>query len=333
MPHIPTTFPGSPRYQINGHWQTVWPSLFRKVPEVAYTRERMDTPDGDFLDLDWVNQEEATDLVILSHGLEGSTDRKYIRGMARAFAQKGWDVLAWNCRSCSGEINRTSTLYHHGDTKDIGLVVDHALRQKAYDQVYLIGFSMGGAMTLKYLGVQGSDVHHSIKGGIGFSVPCDLKAGAEALEIHSNGFYKRRFFRKLKAKMLAKEAQFPGLIDPAKFDQVRSWRDFDAWFSTPVAGYETLDDFYHHSSCQHFMANSRVPLLVVNAINDPILLPACTPHDLAQEHDHIFVEETPQGGHVGFQDRHGGWWMEKRALRAVANRRSEVNSDFTPPFY
>lgn len=322
MPHIPTTFPGSPRYQINGHWQTIWPSLFRREPEVTYRRERIDTPDGDFLDLDWVQGDGAHQLVVLSHGLEGSTDRKYIRGMARAFAQKGWDALAWNCRSCSGEINRTSRLYHHGDTEDIGLVVDHALRQKAYDSVFLIGFSMGGAMTLKYLGVQGSGSHPSIKWGIGFSVPCDLKAGAEALELRGNGFYKRRFFRKLKAKILAKEAQFPGLIDPAKFDEVRTWRDFDTWFSAPVAGYETVDDFYYHSSCQHFIANSRVPLLVVNAINDPILLPACTPHDLAREHDHIFVEETTQGGHVGFQSRHGEWWMEERALREALNRKS-----------
>jgi len=321
MPQIPTTFPGSPRYQINGHWQTIWPSLFRKEPEVTYTRERMDTPDGDFLDMDWVHSKGAASLVVLSHGLEGSTDRKYIRGMARAFAQKEWDVLAWNCRSCSGELNRTSKLYHHGDTRDIGLVVDYALRQKAYERVFLIGFSMGGAMTLKYLGTKGSDVDPAIKGGIGFSVPCDLKAGAEALEARSNGFYKRRFFRKLKAKLLAKEAQFPGLIDPAKFDEVRTWRDFDTWFSAPVAGYETVDDFYYHSSCRHFIANSQVPLLVVNAINDPILLPACTPHDLAREHPHIYVEETLQGGHVGFQSKKGGWWMEERALSEALNRK------------
>lgn len=319
MPHHPAAYSGPPFYQINGHWQTIWPALFRKVSLSYARRERIETSDGDFLDLDWAELPGTDRLVILSHGLESSADRNYVRGMAQAFFRARWSVLAWNCRSCSGELNRTRKLYHHGDIEDLSTVIDHALRQKDYATVLLIGFSMGGAMTLKYLGVQGSSVPQLVRGGIGFSVPTDLQAGAEVLDDPGNRFYKRRFFRKLKAKLLAKEAQFPGMIDRSLFDQVRTWRDFDDWFSAPVAGYTSARDFYRQSSCRHFMAGTAVPVLLVNALNDPILPPACHPVDLAGRYDLIHLETPRQGGHVGFQDRRGHFWSEQRALAFAKN--------------
>jgi len=317
MPLIASSYVKAPFYQINGHWQTIWPALFRKVSTFNWSRERLELADGDFLDLDWLPASDSRRLVVLSHGLEGNSDRHYVRGMARAFRQNNWEVLAWNCRSCSGELNRTARLYHHGDVEDIDYVLEHALRQKDYESVVLIGFSMGGAITLKYLGVQGNRLAEPIRAGIAFSTPCDLRAGAEALELPGNSFYKNRFFRKLKAKLLAKEQQFPGLIDPSLFDQVEQWAQFDEWFSAPVAGYRSANEFYEQSSCVNFMANSKVPLLVVNAQNDPILLPACTPVDLGQKYSHIYVETPRAGGHVGFQSPGELIWSEQRALDFV----------------
>lgn len=318
MPLIPSSYTRAPFYQPNGHWQTIWPALFRKVNTFTWSRERLELEDGDFLDLDWLPAPDSRRLVVLSHGLEGNSDRHYVRGMARAFRQNGWEALAWNCRSCSGELNRTARLYHHGDVEDIGHVLAHALRQKDYESVVLIGFSMGGAITSKYLGVQGTQLPSPIRAGIAFSTPCDLRAGAEALELPGNAFYKKRFFRKLQAKLLAKEQQFPGLIDPSLFAQVQRWSDFDEWFSAPVAGYRNANEFYEHSSCVNFMAGSIVPLLIVNAQNDPILLPACTPVELSEKYDHIFVEMPLTGGHVGFQSRGPVIWSEQRALDFVA---------------
>ena len=298
------------------------PALFRRVKDVHYRRERIDTPDGDFLDLDWLPKASSR-LVILSHGLEGNTNRKYMKGMARAFSHNHWEVLAWNCRSCSGEMNRTPRLYHHGDTEDLGFVIDHALGKRAYDAVALVGFSMGGSMTLKYLGTRGNEAPSPIVCGIAFSTPTDLEASVDTLELPGNGFYKRRFFNSLKAKLIIKERQFPGTVDSRRFNQVKSWKDFDEWFSAPMLGLGSAHEFYEQASARNFMAGSAVPLLVVNAQNDPLLLPACTPVDLARKHSQIYVERPSTGGHVGFQTRAGYFWSERRALEFAETAASE----------
>ncbi len=314
MPVVASRYPGPPRWQWNGHLQTIAPS-FRHVPELPWRRERLELPDGDFLDLDWLDAPAGDWLVVLSHGLEGHSRRPYVAGMARAFRQKGWHVLAWNCRSCSGEMNRTARLYHHGDVEDIGQVVGHALRQKAWQRVVLVGFSMGGAMTMKYLGTQGRRVHPAIRMGIGFSVPCDLEAGARVLDRWDNALYRKRFLRALHAKIELKNRQFDLGLDMSRFRKIRRWRDFDEWFSAPLNGYRDADDFYYHSSCKNFIADTAVPLWIINAANDPILVPECTPVELAARHPLIHVEQPRKGGHVGFdlpgKDRN---WAEQRAL-------------------
>jgi len=195
-----STYPGSPWYQYNGHLQTIIPTTFRRVKDIYYERERLELPDGDFLDLDWIDS-GSRDLVILSHGLEGSSDRTYVKGMARFFHKQHWDVLAWNCRSCSGELNRNFKLYYHGDTEDISQVIDHVLAQKNYKRIVLIGFSMGGNITLKYVGTRGKALPEPISHAIAFSTPCDLKACTEVVESNKNRFYHNYFLNNLKAKI------------------------------------------------------------------------------------------------------------------------------------
>nr|WP_293836487.1 alpha/beta fold hydrolase [uncultured Arsenicibacter sp.] len=319
MPVIASSYSGPPRYLYNGHLQTVVPSMFRKVPGVSYERERLTLSDGDFIDIDWLEQRATATrprkLVILTHGLEGDSGRHYIRGTAKLFAQQGYDVLAWNCRSCSGEMNKAFRLYNHGEIGDIGELIHHALRTKAYEKVVMVGYSMGGNITLKYLGVHGQEAPDVIQGAVAVSSPCDLMASAKLLDLPANKLYRNRFMKKLLTKIQQKADLFPGKLDMQKVADVVLWRDFDNFFSAPLNGYRDADDFYEQASAINFMPGITRPVLVLNAQNDPILSPECAAIDLAQSHPMIFAETPRTGGHVGFlayRDPHT--YAERRAL-------------------
>ncbi|HMN90045.1 MAG TPA: alpha/beta fold hydrolase [Saprospiraceae bacterium] len=303
----------APLYQFNGHLQTILPGTFRKVA-LVYERERLELADGDFVDLDWVDKGRRR-LVLLTHGLEGNAERHYMKGMAKLFTENGWDALAWNCRSCSGEMNRHFRLYHHGEIGDFNEVIQHALRLKNYEQVALVGFSMGGNIMMKYLGVHGKYVPEPIKKAVAFSSPTDLESGAAWLDHPSNRLYKKRFLTKLSAKVLAKAAQFPGKLNTSKLASITVWRDFDEYFSAPLCGYQNAAEFYQDASARNFMQGIAIPTLLVNAQNDPILTPRCSPVDLSDKHRFLHLEIPLQGGHVGFELRNKPYmWSEYRAL-------------------
>ncbi|HRJ15386.1 MAG TPA: alpha/beta fold hydrolase [Saprospiraceae bacterium] len=308
----------SPAYLWNGHVETIVPAVARRV-KVPYERERLELPDGDFVDLDWLDKKSRR-LLVLTHGLEGNSRRNYVQATARFFAQEGWDVLAWNCRSCSGEMNRLPRLYHHGEIGDFGQVIQHAFRTKDYEQVALVGFSMGGSITLKYLGVQGKELPDAVKTGIAFSTPCDIEASIRTLELPVNRFYKNRFYKKLRRKIELKAIQFPGLIDAGLLNQVKTWRDFDTFFSAPLNGFDSPETFYQQASCVNYMEGIRVPALLANAQNDPILSPECSPAELCRRHPNVYLEMPARGGHVGFTlHRRGFSWMEQRAMEFIQN--------------
>ncbi|MEL6925099.1 MAG: alpha/beta fold hydrolase [Bacteroidota bacterium] len=322
MPVLTTSsYRKAPFYQWTGNLQTILPSLLRSIEGVQYERERLILSDGDFVDLDWIDNGQRR-LVILTHGLEGNSQRHYIRGAAKFFSQQKWDILAWNCRSCSGEMNRGPRLYNHGEIEDFTEVVNHAATAKDYQQIVLIGYSMGGSITLKYLGVQAARLPEIITHGIAFSSPCYLKPSADSLNRWSNWIYKKRFLQMLSEKMRKKAAQFPNLIDPDKLDQVDQWRDFDEHFSAPLSGFETADAFYEYASAANFMSTITIPVLLVNTQNDPIIPPACTPVQLCQRHPSIFLEQPKVGGHIGFMtsDRSVSW-METRAMDFINGKR------------
>jgi hypothetical protein len=314
MPLLRSAYSGPPVYQYNGHLQTIIPSLTRTVTGVVYERERLILSDGDFVDLDWIDRKQHR-LVILTHGLEGDSNRQYIRGTAKLFAQHNYDVLAWNCRSCSGEMNRAFRLYNHGEIGDLGEIITHALGQKNYTEVVLVGYSMGGNITLKYLGVHGKALPDVIKRGVAISSPTDLGASAVLLDRPANRFYRNRFMKKLVNKLRQKAQRFPDRLDMSKLRQVRQWRDFDDYFSAPVNNYRDADDFYKQASAVNFMAGIVVPTLLLNAHNDPLLSPECSPAWLAESHLSIFLETPLTGGHVGFQvARDPHTYAERRAL-------------------
>ena len=342
MPLIAPSSYEPPARLWNGHLQTIIPSLFRKVT-ISYVRERVETPDDDFLDLDWAynNDESGTiraagrsdeladagshsslnrsslKLVILSHGLEGSSTSPYLAGMVRQLTRNGFDCLAWHYRSCSGEMNRQQRFYHVGETSDLHFVVEYALR-KGYQTLYLMGFSAGGNVTLKYLGEQGSAINPAVKKGLVFSVPLDLMGSSRRLEQWDSLVYNYRFSRTLKRKVLQKAAAMPGAFPTEAVRKARNVREFDNLFTAPMNGFRDVTDYYTRSSSLQYIPAIAIPTLIVSAKNDPFLSASCFPEQLAQELPHVWMEFPEQGGHCGFPAKdegiQGTYWSEKRAV-------------------
>jgi predicted alpha/beta-fold hydrolase len=299
MPIISSHYRKPPAYLFNGHLETIVPSLLRRIVGVDYVREKIFTPDGDFLNLDW-SKVGSEKLLILSHGLEGDSRRHYALGLAKIFNRRGIDVLVWNNRSCGGEINLQPILYHHGSSYDLDTVVDHVLQKYHYREIFLSGISMGGAQTLKYLGEKGADLPVQITRAAVYSTPCNLPSSAATLKRRANLFYKNRFLGKLKKKMEAKAIQFPDLIDLDLLRKVQDFDSFDNQFTSKLHGFKNAADFYQSVSADNWMGHITIPTLIINALNDPLLGPECYPIKLAESKSNIFLEMPTRGGHTGF---------------------------------
>lgn len=311
-----------PFFLVNAHFQTVYPHFFRRVKGVPYRRQRILTPDEDFLDLD-VSSVRSRAAAIIAHGLEGNSGRSYVLGMVRALNRSGWDAVVWNFRGCSGEPNRKLRSYHSGDTADLHTVLEHVAGGGAYERIALVGFSLGGNVILKYLGERGAAASTVIHCAVAFSVPCDLKAGAEQMARPMNFFYMKRFLNMLHQKIRIKMERFPGRIDDQGFGRIRSFRDFDERYTAPLHGFAGAEDYWLKASSRPFLPLIRVPTLLVNALDDPFLAPACYPYEEARSNPYLFLETPAHGGHVGFVSFNpsGHYWSEIRTLEFLRNRR------------
>ncbi|WP_367875099.1 YheT family hydrolase [Luteolibacter sp. Populi] len=305
----------APGFLPGGHLQTIHPALFRRVRRVTTRRERLELADGDFLDLDWAGG-GGEKLVILSHGLEASSAAPYIQGMAAALHRRGWDVLAWNYRGCSGEPNRLLPFYHSGASGDLHHVVCHALAVHPAARIDLVGFSLGGNMTLKYLGER--EVDPRLHRAVAFSVPCNLACSSEQLSRRVNRLYMDRFLRCLRRKLVAKKPSFPDEIDLSGIGQVRNFRQFDDRFTAPLHGFRDAEDYWARASSRPFLGRIRIPALLVNAENDPFLGPGCFPREEAEASELFHLEAPADGGHVGFSSGRGEYWSEQRAAEFLA---------------
>jgi predicted alpha/beta-fold hydrolase len=299
----------------NAHASTMIPSLLRKVLAVSYVRERIDTPDGDFIDLDW-SAAGGEAVVVICHGLEGSAHRPYVRGMARTFNRAGFAAVGLNFRGCSGESNRVLRSYHSGATEDLRTVLDHVCG-RGYRRVVLVGFSLGGNLVLKYLGEDPAGVRPEVAGAVAISSPVDLADGAATISLPGNRIYSDRFLRKLKRKYRAKAKLLPGLLDPARLDAVRTLVDFDDLYTAPVHGFRNAAEYYRRCSSRQFLGNIAVPALLLSARNDPFLGDACYPLAAAEASDRFHLEIPDHGGHVGFFVGGGTYFSEARALAFV----------------
>ncbi len=314
MPIIDSTYV-PPLLLSNGHLQTLFPTLFRRTAGFPYQRERITTPDDDFLDLDWAVQPFRR-IAIIAHGLEGDSNRTYVLGMVRALIKGGWDAVVWNARGCGGEPNQTLRFTHSGATEDLQTVLSHVAASHNYDEIALIGFSLGGNVTLKYLGENGKQIHPKVTKAVTFSVPCDLQSGSLQLAGMANRIYMRRFLRDLRKKIRIKMRAMPGEINDKGYAQLRTFEDFDNRYTAPIHGFADANDYWRKSSCRPFLKNISIPTLLVNARNDPFLAGPCFPIEESEANPHLYLEMPISGGHVGFVtfNPEGEYWSETRAV-------------------
>lgn len=299
----------------SGHIQTFFPYLLRKIKGVKYKRERIWTPDDDFLDLDW-SSVGASKVAIVSHGLEGNSGRWYVLGVVRALNRRGWDALAWNMRGCSGEPNKTVRSYHSGITEDLEAVVEHVNHRRKYRAIGLVGFSLGGNLTLKYLGERGPETNKAVIGAVTCSVPCDLSSGAEQMAKPSNKIYMKRFTRMLHEKIKAKMSLMPERISDEGYNLIKTFKEFDDRYTAPLNGFRDAEDYYNRASSKQFIQGITIPTLLVNAKNDPFLPEPCYPIRESEANPNFFLEMPKSGGHVGFIafNKQKEYWFESRLV-------------------
>lgn len=314
----------APWWLRNGDLATIFPNVFGKEFDPGYERERIITPDEDFLDLDWLKKKGNQQLLIISHGLEGSSKRPYIVRMADFFHKKGWDVLAWNCRSCSGEMNLKPRFYHHGATDDVEVMVDHALLSGSYKEVVMVGFSMGGNLTLRYVGEQGKNIHPKITKAIAYSTPVDLPSSVVEFAKKRNYYYKRRFLKKLEQKVKIKSEMLPDTFPQVDFNLIKQFPDFDNLITAPIHGFKNAEEFYIKVSSKPVLKDIIIPTLIVNALDDPFLGPECYPVEEVKKLEHVYLETPENGGHVGFSLQNPDIsYMELRASEFIAGEISK----------
>jgi len=288
-----TTYSKRPIYLPSRHLETVVPSVFFRPPTPKYDRERMELSDGDFLDMDWIISDNDR-LIIISHGMEGDSYRHYVTRAANYFSERNWDILAWNQRGCSGELNRLPKLAHHGSAQDLSEVVEAALARE-YSTIILLGFSMGGCQTLKYLSTESVD--DRVKGGVGFSVTFDFGDMMDQFGLKSNALYKNVFLNKLRKKIALYAELHPQVIDVSDLNEINDFETFHLNYSTRLNGDDSLEQFYHDASPGNFVSSLQKPMLVVNAQNDPFLGERNYPEGM---HPLLTTYYPQVGGHLGF---------------------------------
>ncbi|THF55599.1 hydrolase [Pseudothauera rhizosphaerae] len=290
----------SPAWLPGGHAQTIWP-LARKGNLPALRRERWTTPDGDFIDLDWLDEPAAPSrpLVALFHGLEGSSRSHYARALLRAVAARGWRGVVPHFRGCSGEPNRLARAYHSGDSDEINWILRRLAPLAGSAPLFAAGVSLGGNALLKWLGERGEEAARLVASAAAVCPPLDLTISGHALGHGFNRLYSAHFLATLRAKALAKHARHPGLFDAGRVRRARNLYEFDDAYTGPVHGFDGAADYWRRASSKPWLPAIRVPTLLLNAANDPFVPPAALPQP-GELSAAVRFECPPQGGHVGF---------------------------------
>ena len=301
------------------HPQTILGALLRPVPTLQLKRQRWETPDGDFIDLDWLPGAPGANILIVLHGLEGSARSRYVLSLLAAAERQGWRGVGVNFRSCSGEMNRSRRSYHGGETSDLTWIVERLISENPGSPILLAGASLGGNVVLKYLGEQGGALPSAVQAAVALSTPFDLARSARTLENGFSRIYMRGIVKSLKAKARAKLEKYPDLVDKKELEAVRTLAQFDEIVTAPVHGFRNADDYWSRSSSIHFLSKIRRPTLLVNAEDDPFFPGEFLPVAEVSSNRFLTAEFTPHGGHVGFLT--GSWpgrpgsWTEERAVR------------------
>ena len=305
----------APAWLPGGHAQTIWP-IVRKGAPPSYRRERWDTPDGDFIDVDWLAtpEEAGAPLVVLFHGLEGSSASHYAAAPMQALARRGWGGAVPHFRGCSGEPNRLPRAYHSGDSAEIDWILQRLRRLFPQRRLFAAGVSLGGNALLKWAGEQQGTARDVVQALAAVCAPLDLTAAGQALQQGFSLVYAKRFLVTLKANSRAKLARFPGLFDERRMLSARTLYDFDDAVTAPVHGFRDAADYWRRASSKPWLGGVRLPALVLNALNDPFLPRQALPGP-QQVSASVRLEYPEAGGHVGFVSGafpgHLGWLPQR----------------------
>jgi len=289
----------APAWLPGGHLQTIYPAIGIARPKVLYRRERWDTPDGDFIDIDFVDGRHGQPFIVLFHGLEGSSDSHYARALMAHVAALGWSGAVPHFRGCSGEPNHAPRFYHSGDAAELDWIIRRLAAGRSnvsHGKFYAAGVSLGGNALLRWLG-ESQHQAEVVDAACAISAPLDLAGGGAALSRGLNRLYTRMFLQTLKPKCLHKLKQFPGLFNREHMLQARDLYEFDNVVTAPLHGYRNTDDYWHRASAKHVLSDITVPTLVLNAKNDPFLPARHLPQSASAR---VTLDYPEEGGHVGF---------------------------------
>jgi len=291
----------APGWLPGGHAQTIYPILIRR-PEVAFRRERIDTPDGDFIDFDWLEASETRNnapLVVLFHGLEGNSRSHYALALMAHLSSIGWRGVVPHFRGCSGAPNRRPRAYHSGDYTEVAWMLETIRALVPDTPLFAVGVSLGGSALLNWLGREEHRTARIVAAAAAVSAPLDLTAAGIAIEQGLNRIYSRHFRATLVPKALAMARQFPGTLDPAAIARVDSMYGFDDVVTAPLHGFTGTHDYWHRASSKPWLKAVAIRTLVLNARNDPFI-PASSLPTRAEAGTAIMLEQPEDGGHAGF---------------------------------
>ncbi|MFA6815230.1 MAG: alpha/beta fold hydrolase [Lentisphaeria bacterium] len=321
MPFIEhSTYQAKP-WQSYRHFQTIFPSFFRKEKKVNYQREKFYTPNQDYFYLDWsfYNPKHHSDeLVIVSHGLCGNTNRHYVLGIIRTFNRHGIDGMAWNYHGNGSCENGTPSVTTSNSSQELSWIVQHAIKRGHYKKVYLVGFSMGGNLTTLYLG-RHNDIPPQVAGGVCFCATIDLIANSKLLKNPMGRVYTIHFLSLLKKVIRQKHQQFPNLVSTYGLNDIHTILQFDNRYTAPMNGFRDIYEYWETASAYHWLNNLDVPLLIVNPANDPFTTGQCYPIETAKKSSKLFLEIPESGGHCGFiTPENQVWWPAQRAYEFIS---------------
>jgi len=304
----------------NKHFNTLY-RYFKTKIKINFVRERMQTADGDFIDLD-ISSVQSPKLIIALHGLEGSSDSSYIRSLTLFANTHNYDVVAMNYRGCSGVPNVLLSSYHSGKTDDLLAVINYMDKKQKYDEINLVGYSLGGNILLKFMGEPISNFPKIIKSAVAVSAPCDLKCSALTLDRFWNRIYRYNFLKTLKEKARQKMLKFPDAgLDKSKILKAGNFEIFDTYFTALTHGFKDADDYWQQSSSKQFITDIKVRSLLISALDDPFLSASCYPFKEAKEHKYFDLLTHKHGGHIGFYTGFrtaNNYWLEKQILLFIA---------------
>ena len=312
MPVINSSFDPSWLFK-NGFISTVYSGLIRRLKIIQY-RERITLRDGDFIDLDWSYAKKTSkSIIVLLHGMEGHGQRPYVTGQALLFNNNNVDAICVNFRGCSGELNLKYSSFHSGMTEDLEDIIKYVVSLNRYDSIFIKGISLGANILLKYLG-EGNNIPIQVKAGMAVSAPCDLSGSAKALHKLINLPYQINFLWGLLKLLKQKQKQFPNIISRSQIRSIFTLNDFDEVYTSRAHGFKNAQDYYAKSSSLQFLKSIKIPVLILNALNDSFLSKDCFPYEEAKKNSSLYLETPQFGGHVGFISRKGFYYNEKRAL-------------------